>query len=82
MAHLVAHRDTASRSEDMLSFLAEARRNLRLMRHLDGSRGPRYRRLVRHYRAVADDLACRRPLERLLHPLRFRRPRPHGPTPP
>jgi hypothetical protein len=75
----VARRAVQFQPEATFPFLDEARRNLRLLRQFDGAHGRRYRRLVRQYRAVADELGCRRPLERLLHPLR----RPHSvPTPP
>jgi len=57
-------------------FLRDVRRNLTGVRKLFGARSPRYRRLVRQYRAAATDLGCRRVLERVLHRLRRR----HGVT--
>ncbi len=73
----MSHRSTAQRSTALReidtparAFIAEAHRNLTLLRGLYGPGGERYRRLLRHYRAVADALGCRPALERSLHALR------------
>jgi hypothetical protein len=57
-------------------FLADVRRNLRVMRYLHGPQSRQYRRLVRLYRDVADAHGCRSALERILHRLRRRAPLP------
>jgi len=59
-------------------FLREAHRNLRLLRAMYGSRSGRYQHLLRVYRQVADNLGCRRELERAVHVLRPRPTRNHG----
>ena len=56
-------------------FLADVRRNLRVLRHLHGP----HSRLVRLYRDVADAQGCRPALERILHRLRRRAPLPCTP---
>ena len=60
-------------------FLADVRRNLRVMRQVHGAHSPQYRRLVRLYRDVAGALGCRPALERMLHRLRRRAPCPGMP---
>ena len=74
MPSYASHHRSPSCSPAETEFLPEARDNLRMMRHLYSVDHSAYRRLVRQYRYAADLLDCRRPLERLLHPLR-RRPR-------
>jgi len=73
----MSHRSTVHRSRAQhetdtpaRAFIAEAHHNLTLLRRLYGTGGERYRRLLRHYRAVADALECRTALERSLHALR------------
>ena len=64
-----AHRN---RPEESGWFLQEAKRNLALLRKVFGARSKRYRRLLRTYRDVADELGRRRELERFAHVLRRR----------
>ena len=75
MSQPTAHPYNPAQASD---FLREAHRNLRLLRTMYGSRSGRYQHLLRVYRQVADNLGCRRELERAVHVLRPCPTRDHG----
>jgi len=73
-AHQVHQQPMTQGTDHCAWFLREARGNLALLRAMYGVRSTRYRRLLRIYRRVADNLGCRRRLERLAHVLRRQPP--------
>ncbi len=66
MRNHTAHHDVP---EEVAQFLLEARRNLVLVRLMQGTTSPRYQSLRHTYRTVADMLGCRRAFERHTHRL-------------
>lgn len=61
---------TAEAAVPLATFLADARRNARIMRSLHGRHSRAYRELLWTYRQVAARYGWQHALERVLHPLR------------